>query len=76
MDNPEDKLVIDKEFLKQIISNAFDEGYSGYKEIKEEVVDHLFEEILEKCEKKTYTQRNLFDTNYTTTSTWTYGQAF
>jgi hypothetical protein len=41
-------LKLDKEYLRAILAEAFEEGWSGYKELQDEVV----ERILEKCNDK------------------------
>ena len=47
-----DKIYIDKEVLKECLAKAFDEGWTGYKDLKEDVVDKLLKVLSEKVEKE------------------------
>lgn len=40
-----EKIYIEKEMLKQCLEKAFDEGWTGYKDLKEEVVLKLISEV-------------------------------
>jgi len=44
-----EKIYIEKEKLKQCLEKAFDEGWAGYRDLKEEVVLTLLEEAEKNC---------------------------
>ena len=40
-----DKIYVDKELLKKFLEEAFEKGWTGYKDLKEEVANDLMDKI-------------------------------